>query len=247
MEMEYLYELFSEMPRQGPGTNECTRKAFGLLKELPAEPVILDVGCGAGMQTLELARISGGSITALDNYQPFLDDLYGCVRAEGLENVITTVNGSMFELPFEKETFDLIWAEGSIYIIGFEQGLRDWKPLLKRGGYMVVSEMTWLRDGMPDEIRAYMDEVYPVIKTSAENIDIIRQAGYTLVNSFPLPEAGWWDDFYIPLGKRIELLRGKYSSNEKAMEVLNASVLEIEMYKKYSDYYGYIFYVMQAR
>lgn len=47
----------------------------------------------------------------------------------------------MFELPFSANTFDIIWSEGAIFIIGFEQGLREWKPFLKLGGYLVLSEL----------------------------------------------------------------------------------------------------------
>ena len=69
---EVLYELFRDMPRQGPGSNECTRKAFKRLSHLPKQPHILDIGCGSGMQTPELAKwltvlycpkLSGGMIS----------------------------------------------------------------------------------------------------------------------------------------------------------------------------------------
>lgn len=73
--MEYFHELFRSLPRAGPGDNNSTQKAFSCLKSLPSEPFILDIGCGYGVQTLELARSSKGTIIALDNYQPFLDGL----------------------------------------------------------------------------------------------------------------------------------------------------------------------------
>ena len=244
---EFMYELFSGMPRQGPGSNECTRKAYKLLPNLPPQPNILDVGCGSGMQTLELARISEGQITALDNYQPFLDDMKRRAEAEGLDNKIKTVNGSMFELPFAKGTFDLIWSEGAVFIIGFEKGLQEWKPLIKRGGYLVVSELTWIKTDMPDEIHTYLEGEYPEIKNIAENMEITRKAGYDEVGSFILPESGWWDDFYKPLQRRINLLRHKYAENREALAVLDASKQEIDMYKKYSLYYGYVFYLIQPK
>lgn len=56
--MEYFYELYTGLPRGGSGDNISTRKAYSMLKNIPAEPLILDIGCGPGMQTLELARIS---------------------------------------------------------------------------------------------------------------------------------------------------------------------------------------------
>ena len=247
MVSEFMYELFSDMPRQGPGSNKCTRKAYKLLPNLPSQLNILDVGCGSGMQTLELARISKGQITALDNYQPYLDDLKRRAEATGLDNEIRTINGSMFELPFAQGTFNLIWSEGAIFIIGFKNGLREWKPLIKCGGYLVISELTWIKIDKPDEIRTYLEGEYPGIKTIAENMEIIRQEGYDLVGNFTLPESGWWDDFYKPLQRRTNQLMHKYAGNEEALAMLDASKQEIDMYKKYSPYYGYVFYLMQPK
>ena len=99
--MEYFYELFSSLPRGGPGDNKSTRKAFRILKNLPSEPFILDIGCGPGMQTLELAKMSNGKIIALDNYQPFLDILMQNAIKEGLEKRIIPKNQSMLEMDFQ--------------------------------------------------------------------------------------------------------------------------------------------------
>ncbi len=246
MVSEFMYELFSDIPRQGPGSDECTRKAYELLSDLPPQPNILDVGCGSGMQTLELARVSEGQITAVDNHQPYLDDLQGRAEAARLDTRIRTVNGSMFELPFAKGSFDLTWSEGAIYIIGFEKGLREWKSLVRCGGYLVVSELSWIETDTPDEIRTYWEGEYPAIRTIAENIGIIGQEGYDLVGSFVLPESGWWDGFYRPLQRRMDLLRHKYAANREALAVLDASKREVDMYEKYSRYYGYVFYLMQS-
>jgi ubiquinone/menaquinone biosynthesis C-methylase UbiE len=242
-----LYELFSDMPRQGPGSNEYTRKAYHLIPSLPPQPHILDVGCGAGMQTLELARISNGKVTAMDNYRPFLDELRKHAKSEGLDEKIETVNGSMFELPFAKNSFDIIWSEGAIYIIGFEKGLREWKPLIKCDAYLVASELTWVRPNMPNEVRIYLEGEYPAIKDIEGNREIIRQADYNEVGSFILPKSGWWADFYEPLQKRLNLLKLKYTGNREATGVLDTTQLEINMYRKYSSYYSYVFYLMQPK
>jgi SAM-dependent methyltransferase len=242
---EVLYELFRDMPRQGPGSNECTRKAYERLSSLPEQPRILDIGCGSGMQTLELARISSGRVTALDNYQPFLDALVARAKSQGVDKQIETVKGSMFGLPFAKSTFDVIWSEGAIFIIGFEKGLCEWKPFIKQGGYLVVSELAWIKPDRPTEIGAYLEGEYPAIKNREENKEIIRRAGYHEVHSFVLPEAVWRDDFYEPYQSRLNALRMKYAGNHEMSEVLDACQREIDMYAKYSRYYGYVFYIMQ--
>jgi len=56
--MEYFYELFEALPRGGPGDNRSTRRAFNTIPKLPEQPLILDIGCGPGVQTIELAKIS---------------------------------------------------------------------------------------------------------------------------------------------------------------------------------------------
>lgn len=242
---EVFYELFRGIPRQGPGSNKYTRKAYKLLPGLPERPHILDIGCGSGVQTLELARISGGHVTALDNYQPFLDKLAKEAEAEGLSSKVKAVNGSMFELPFAESTFDLIWSEGAIYILGFEKGLSEWKPLLKPGGCLVVSELAWTRPDRPREIRSYFKNEYPAMKDTAENKKIIRRAGYRLVGNFILPAAVWRKDFYKPMQIRLDEMKLKYAGDQEALEMLDACQLEIDMFKKYSRYYSYVFYLSQ--
>jgi len=64
---EYFYEVHEALERCGPGDDETTRQAFQLIPKLPQPPLILDIGCGPGAQTIELAKISKGRITALDS------------------------------------------------------------------------------------------------------------------------------------------------------------------------------------
>jgi SAM-dependent methyltransferase len=61
-----------------------------------------------------------------------------------VQNKITTLEKSMDALDFDDETFDIIWSEGAIYIMGFETGVKQWRNFLKPGGYLAVSEITWL-------------------------------------------------------------------------------------------------------
>ena len=126
-----MYEAFnSDLPRQGPGDNNSTKKAFSYITGLPSNPSILDVGCGTGMQTLELARLTKGNILALDNHQPFLDELEKRSKIQNLSRRIKTINLSMFEMKFNSNSFDVIWSEGAAYIYGFEKALDDWQPFL---------------------------------------------------------------------------------------------------------------------
>lgn len=107
---EVFWELHNALPREGPGDNESTRKAYLMLKGLPENPRILDIGCGLGMQTIELAKSANGRIDAFDNHQPFLEDLKRRAEKEEVSKKIRTVNGDMFALNYENSSFDLIWS-----------------------------------------------------------------------------------------------------------------------------------------
>ncbi len=245
--MGIFFELHQDLPREGPGDNPSTRRALSLLTGLPPQPLILDIGCGPGMQTVELAKHTNGKIIAIDTHQPFLEKLKQRALAEGLSNKITAINMSMFDLEFEAESFDVIWSEGAIYIMGFEQGLRACQPLLKPGGYVAVTELTWLRPNPPAEADNFWKENYPGMQSVQDNLDSVRAAGYREIAHFVLPTSSWWEPYYMPQAARIAMLRDKYRDDDEAIQLLNESQKEIDLYRQYSDWYGYVFYVMQTK
>jgi ubiquinone/menaquinone biosynthesis C-methylase UbiE len=251
MEMPPIfYEVHSNLPREGPGENQSTEKAFRALKNWPSKPRILDIGCGPGMQTITLAKLSQGQITAVDNHQAFLDQLNLSAKKEGVDSNIKTVKGDMFNLKFEKESFDVVWCEGAIFVIGFEKGLREWRPLLADNGYLVTSELSFLRKDFPEELEAYMKEMYAGLENSAantvdENIEIAKKAGYKVIDSFILPKSGWWDNYYTPIQAKLPALKAKHKGEPEALAYLAGEEREIAMFGKYSDYYGYAFYILQ--
>lgn len=242
--IEYFYELYTGLPRGGPGDNHSTRKAFSYLKNLPSEPLILDIGCGPGMQTLELAKISKGKIIALDNHQPFLDTLMKQATNIGFEKKIIPKNLSMFEMDFKDACFDVIWSEGALYQMGFQNGLKKCYQLLKKTGYLAVTEGVILTSDAPAEAKRFWDE-YPDVKDIQTNINLIKQEHFELIAHFTLPTASWTEQYYAPMEKKLHELKKKYKGNTTALQVFAMSENEIETYKKNSDYVGYEFFIMQ--
>lgn len=194
---------------------------------------------------MELARLTQGELIGIDIHQPYLDQLTNKIKEAGLLDRVHAVNCSMFDMKFPDESFDIIWAEGSIYIMGFERGLTEWRRLIKPKAFLAVHEMTWLRPDPPQEIYAYWKEFFPEIKTVEENMELILKCGYTLLGQFTLPEDAWWIEYYNPLEERINNLREKYIDDLEALAVLENEQREIDMYKKYYQWYGSVFFVMQ--
>lgn len=242
---DIFWEIHSELSREGPGDNESTRKAYRMLEGLPKNPRILDIGCGPGMQTIELAKLSSGQIVALDNHQPFLEQLKRSAEKVSVNDRIKVVEGDMFNLNFENGSFDVIWSEGGIFVIGFEKGLREWRSLLSKKGYLVVSELSYLKLDAPQEVREFMKQGYPAIQTREENIETAQKCGYHIVGTFVLPEKSWWDNYYTSIESKIPFLKIKYKDDEEALHFIALEEAEIEMFRRYSNVYGYIFYIMQ--
>jgi SAM-dependent methyltransferase len=240
----FFFTIFEELPRQGPGLDEYTARAFHMIPDLPTDARILDIGCGSGMQTLMLARLCpGATIIATDIHQPFLDDVDERAREAGLDGRITTLQASMDDLSFPEESFDLIWAEGSAFVMGVREALSSWKRLLKPGGYLAFSDLVWFTHTPTQECREYFEAQYPAMVHEEDVRKMIRDAGYTILGTIRLPDAAWWDHYYIPLSRRLEILKKQYPDDQEKQAVFASIDEEIEVFRTHSREYGYSFFV----
>jgi len=231
------------LPRQGPGCAQSTGRAFALCTDFPERPEILDMGCGPGAQTLDLAALTEGHITAIDNYPPFVDDVTRRARQAKAGSRISARVGDMGAPDLPLQSVDLIWAEGSAYILGFERALHIWKDFPKPGGYLAATELVWLKAQPPEPVAGFFRNEYPAmtdVATRAANFDA---CGYALAGHFTLPDAAWWDAYYTPLARRLPLMRKIYKGNDAALRIIETTEREIDLRRRYSDWYGYEFFV----
>jgi len=200
-----------------------TREAYSLLPKYNT-PKILDIGCGSGIPTIELAKLSGGDIVAIDIDQDALDILSKHVASLGLTDRIKVLNRSLLDLGFSHERFDIIWAEGVIQFIGFEKALLNWSELLKTNGNLVLHDEL---SGMENKLK------------------IIPKCGYELIKYIKLPDNAWGVDYFEPLEKRINELSIKYGKNSTFLEAIKRYQGEINQYKKNPHLNRSIFYILK--
>jgi ubiquinone/menaquinone biosynthesis C-methylase UbiE len=243
-ELELIIDLHKNSERQGPGSEADTLRALDLLNFSTDQKLkVADIGCGTGGQTIALAKNLNGHITAVDLFPEFLKELNEKSQKLGLKDKIVTLEKSMDELPFKKKEFDLIWSEGAIYNIGFEKGLKKWREYLKVGGYLAVSEITWITQSRPKEIEEFWKSEYPEIDIAANKIMQLENNGYSLVDYFYLRQDSWLETYYKPMQSRFDDFLKRNDHSELARKVVNDNQAEIDLYLKFRDYYSYGFYI----
>ena len=184
-----FWRLHAGLPRQAPGSDATTEHLLEMAQPLPAQPDVLDVGCGPGRSVLVLAHeLPGARVMAVDTHQPFLDELDAAAVAGGCADRIVTLRAQMQHLPFDECSFDLVWSEGAVYVMGFATGLRAWRPLVRPAGLVVVTEATWFTDAPSARARSFWADAYPAMTDVTTNERIAAQAGYQVIGTHRLAD-----------------------------------------------------------
>jgi ubiquinone/menaquinone biosynthesis C-methylase UbiE len=187
-------------------------------------PRILDIGCGSGVPTMELARLGQGEVIAIDIDQSALDNLTGKVRQAGLSDRVRAVNCSILDMAFPDGSFDIVWSEGVIFVIGFQRGIQEWKRFLKPGGFMVIH-----------------DEKGDV----QEKLQQISQCGYKLLGYFTLSQETWWTEYFAPIEKLIAESQISHANDPHTLEELGQARMELEMFRRNPERNNSVYFAMQ--
>ena len=241
--LDLIIETHAGLERQGPGSPEMTTKALSFLDNLKTISRVADIACGTGGQTMVLAQNIAGNITGVDLCSDFITIFNDNAEKLNLRERVHGIVGSMENLSFQKEEFDLIWSEGAIDNIGFEKGITYWNGFLKKNGYIAVTCPSWFTDERPAEIEKFWGDAGCELDTIAQNISIMQKSGYIPVASFTLPEKCWTDNYFIPREAAEKTLLEKYTGNRTVEAYIESSNYEVELYSKYNQYYGYVFYI----
>jgi SAM-dependent methyltransferase len=239
-----LIDLHRQGWRQGPGGDAETEHAVrlaGLDGNQPLE--VADLGCGTGASTLALARLLNARITAVDMLPEFLEVLAERAGSRGVADRVTTLTGSMEDLPFGDHSLDVIWCEGAIYNIGFEKGISCWRRLLRPGGLLVVSEITWLTETRPAALERHWNNEYPQIALASTKMNMLEHRGYAPLGYFVLSERCWLEEYYRPMQARFDDFLARHGNSAEAHKIVAAEQREIVLYERYRSFFGYGMYV----
>jgi SAM-dependent methyltransferase len=240
-----LMRLHSGLPRQGPGSDDTTADALRRLPQIPSPARIYDLGCGPGRASLILANILQQKIIAIDLQEDFLGELRNSAEQKGIAHLIETRCADMASLHDEAGVVDLIWSEGAIYCVGFDAALTAWHPSLSVGGLVACSELSWLTASPSSEPLAFWHENYSGMRSVAENLMAAEQLGFACLDHFTLPERCWWDEYYGPWLRQIEMLKDDAEHDDFLRAAIANAMTEIDLFRQFNHEYGYEFYLLQ--
>ncbi|MED4203958.1 class I SAM-dependent methyltransferase [Neobacillus mesonae] len=106
-------------------TNECT---------------ILDAGCGTGQTAAYLYDQYKAKITCLELNPIMVEKAKS--RFQTLQLPIQLIQGSVEEIPFQDNTFDMVLCESVLAFVNKPKALKEYYRVLKPGGRLIANEMT---------------------------------------------------------------------------------------------------------
>jgi len=118
-----------------------------------------------------------------------------------------------------------------------------WRKFLKTEGFIALTYESWFSDERPAEIEKFWTDAVPEMNTIGHNISILQKAGYSLIAAFTLPEKCWIDNFFSPQKAIQDAFLKDNAGNEAAKAFVAYMKHEAELYAKYKEYYGYVFYI----
>ncbi|MGF1909506.1 MerR family transcriptional regulator [Vibrio kasasachensis] len=212
--MADFYRIFDVLERRGPGSEADTLAA---LAKMPHDARnILEIGCGLGIATRLLADQCDAQIIAIDNDEEAIKDLQA--NNQAYADKVHFECASMTDLPYAAESFDLIWSEGSAYIMGVNNAFKQWRPLLSDGGVLVLSDLVWSTNEPSEINKAFWGSEYPDMTTAEARVAQAKAAGYQVIDTFPISDAAW-EAYYQPLAEQVAQLKDQLPGSQAIKDI----------------------------
>jgi arsenite methyltransferase len=156
-DLDYPSELLARVPDAAAESFAGVANPFALGALARGERV-LDIGSGAGMDSLVAAQMVGaeGSVTGIDMTEEMLGKARAAAAESGFGNV-EFVQGEAEALPFADESFDVVISNGVIDLVPDKDAVySEIFRVLARGGRIQIADVT-IQQPVSDEGRRNID------------------------------------------------------------------------------------------
>jgi SAM-dependent methyltransferase len=156
-DLGYPPDLLATVPESAADSFAGVANPFSL-GPLESGERVLDLGCGAGTDSLVAAQMVGptGRVTGIDMTPEMLAKARDSAAAMGAENVLF-VEGEAERLPFAEESFDVVISNGVIDLIPDKDAVfSELYRVLVRGGRIQIADVT-IQQPVSEEGRRNID------------------------------------------------------------------------------------------
>ncbi len=224
-------ELYSGLPREGPGTVDSLLNVLEIA-DVPPLGRVLDAACGSGADSHTLRRaLPNVELVGLDKQEAFIK----AAKARGI-----AADFQIGDMLWVEGMYDLIWCAGAVYFVGVETALEAWRSHLPPGGKIAFSELVWM--GVPSAgAKAFWAEAYPQMSSKNGLAARIEQSGYRVLSAEPLGPAGW-EGYYAALRANCARLKGASTVMDAVIAETEA---EIAVYNTHFGCYDFVVYLAE--
>lgn len=178
-ETEFYTRLFRGAERRAPGGEAVGRRIASMLAVERGDKV-LDVGCGSGQVARLVARDCGCFVTGLDRDEAALAALKAAAQKDGVEGLVTGVQGDFKSLPVPPVGYQAVVIEGSLrYLgLGFEEVAAHARKYLGPDGLLVLSATARVGRTMPGAVEAFYQGRGEVLRYPTELSAALEGCGF---------------------------------------------------------------------
>jgi ubiquinone/menaquinone biosynthesis C-methylase UbiE len=202
---------------------------------------LLDMASGKGEAAATLASRFACRIVAVDLFDPFIHYAAAKFWHFNLRDLVTVVRGSGRWLPVRDGAVEAAYCIGAPSIVGLEAAVRELARVTRRGGRVIVSDITWRVQPDPPLGKEWrwMAEAEPKLSAS-EYARVIENAGLRVERTHVHPVSDWEDYWRPMLEAAEEAKRAQPADVFFADDVESGVALEQRAVEAYIDYVTFV-------
>lgn len=139
-------------------SHRTVEKMVEKLPELTADTKVIDIGAGYGGSARYMAKKFGCQVECLNISEKENDKNIQKNKEQGLDHLLNVYQGNFEEIPYDNETFDVVWCQDSILHSGNKKAVfEEVARILKKGGHFIFTDPMQI-DNCPEGV------IDPVLK-----------------------------------------------------------------------------------
>jgi len=188
----------------GPPATDALAKALGLKKGMK----VLDLCSALGAPARHIVKKYGVTVDGVDMTKTMNEKARERVKEAKLEDMITIHEGNVMDLPFEDNTYDIVWGqEAWCYVTDKKKLLEEAYRVLKPGGKMGFTDWIITGEILNEELDPLYDTMaFPYMETFQGYQKIIKEVGFTLLDAQDQTEcfAKCFDEYYVTVHEKLK-------------------------------------------